>query len=249
MSKPRASLTRSHFAGSASLLPRLAFRRTPWLRTRYGYRVPASAHARLYVVDLLGHSSTCRARQSRAPTLLLRRTRTALPVRPHLPHLRQPTAAPEPVRSSPKPLSHRVSIYRSRRALAPLKPTLLLFLLSRRATTWCRSYPRRLASGFRGPPAPAALHPPDRRSRALPGRCRVTRSPARALPGLPPLDRSLPRALAPAPSRRRSNFRPPRSWAHTRCVPPWLGARCAHPPARVWQNQPELYRLKYASPH
>jgi hypothetical protein len=42
MSEPRASLTRSHFAGSASLLPRLAFRRTPWLRPRYGHRVPAS---------------------------------------------------------------------------------------------------------------------------------------------------------------------------------------------------------------
>jgi hypothetical protein len=157
MSEPRASLTRSHFAGSASLLPRLAFRRIPWRRLRYGYRVPASAHARLYVVDLLGHSSTCRA-----PTLLLRRARTALQVRPHLPHLRRPAAAPEPVRPSPKPLSHRVSNCRSRRALAPLKPTLLLFLLSRRAATWCRSYPRRLASGFRGPPAPAALRSPAR---------------------------------------------------------------------------------------
>jgi hypothetical protein len=37
MSEPRASLTRSYFAGSASLLPRLAFRRTPWLRPQYGY--------------------------------------------------------------------------------------------------------------------------------------------------------------------------------------------------------------------
>jgi hypothetical protein len=42
MSEPRASWTRSHFAGSASLLPRLAFRRIPWLRPRYGYHVPAS---------------------------------------------------------------------------------------------------------------------------------------------------------------------------------------------------------------
>jgi hypothetical protein len=148
MSEPRASLTRSHFAGSASLLPRLTFRRIPWRRLRYGYRVPASAHARLYVVDLLGHSSTCRARQSRAPTLLLRCARTALPVRPHLPHLRQHAAAPELVRPSPKPLSHRVSNCRSRRALAPLRPTLLLFLLSRRAVTWCRSYPRRPCTGL-----------------------------------------------------------------------------------------------------
>jgi hypothetical protein len=42
MSEPRATLTRSHFTGSASLFPRLAFRRTPWLRPRYGHRVPAS---------------------------------------------------------------------------------------------------------------------------------------------------------------------------------------------------------------
>jgi hypothetical protein len=42
MSEPRASLTRSYFAGSASLFPRLAFCRTPWLRPRYGHRVPAS---------------------------------------------------------------------------------------------------------------------------------------------------------------------------------------------------------------
>jgi hypothetical protein len=46
MSEPRASLTCSHFAGSASLLLRLAFHRTPWLHPRYGYRVPAS-HAQL----------------------------------------------------------------------------------------------------------------------------------------------------------------------------------------------------------
>jgi hypothetical protein len=42
MSEPRASLTRSYFAGSASLFPWLAFCRTPWLRPRYGHRVPAS---------------------------------------------------------------------------------------------------------------------------------------------------------------------------------------------------------------
>jgi hypothetical protein len=133
MSEPRASLTRSHFAGLASLLPQLAFRRTPWLRPRYGHRVPASAHACLYVVVLLGHlswrtapartacvpltppvraaksctythaystprcprapfaaccahSSTCRARQSRAPTLLLRLPNTC--TRHQLPHAR-----------------------------------------------------------------------------------------------------------------------------------------------------------------
>jgi hypothetical protein len=212
MSEPRASLTRSHFAGSASLLPRLAFRRTPWLRTRYGYRVPASAHARLYVVDLLGHSSTCRARQSRAPTLLLRRARTALPVRSHLPHLRRPTAAPEPVRSSPKPLSHRVSICRSRRALAPLKPTLLLFLLSRRATTWCRSYPRRLASGFRGLPAPAALRPPAR---------------------------LLPRTAWPLPRHALARTCP--AWpASARPQPPACARACAEPPPLQLSSAPLL---------
>jgi hypothetical protein len=42
MSEPCASLTRSHFTGSTPLLPRLALRRTPWLRPRYGYRVSAS---------------------------------------------------------------------------------------------------------------------------------------------------------------------------------------------------------------
>jgi hypothetical protein len=69
MSEPRASLTRSHFAGLASLLPRLAFRRTPWLHPRYGHYVPASAHARLYVVVLLGHlsSRTAPARTARVP--------------------------------------------------------------------------------------------------------------------------------------------------------------------------------------
>jgi hypothetical protein len=58
MSEPRASLTRSHFAGSASLLPRLAFRRTPWLRPRYGYRVPASRTTAFH------HYSSCACRCS-----------------------------------------------------------------------------------------------------------------------------------------------------------------------------------------
>jgi hypothetical protein len=65
MSKPRASLTRSHFAGSASLLPRLAFRRTPWLRPRFGYRVSASRATALRRYS----SCACRCSARRTPTL------------------------------------------------------------------------------------------------------------------------------------------------------------------------------------
>jgi hypothetical protein len=63
MSEPCASLTCSHFAGSASLLPRLAFRRTPWLRPRYGYRVPASRATAFHRYS----SCACRCSARRTP--------------------------------------------------------------------------------------------------------------------------------------------------------------------------------------
>jgi hypothetical protein len=77
MSEPRASLTRSPFAGSASLLPRLAFRRTPWLRPRCGYRVLASRATAFRRYS----SCACRCSARRTP---------ASPARAHGPALFRP---------------------------------------------------------------------------------------------------------------------------------------------------------------
>jgi hypothetical protein len=78
MFEPRVSLTRSHFAGSASLLSRLAFRRTPWLRSRYGYRVPSSRAKAFHRYS----SCACRCSARRTP---------ASPAHAHGPALLRPS--------------------------------------------------------------------------------------------------------------------------------------------------------------
>jgi hypothetical protein len=96
MSEPRAPLTRSHFAGSASLLSQLAFRRTPWLRSRYGYRVPASRAKAFHRYS----SCACRCSARRTP---------ASPAHAHGPALLRP----------PNTCTHR-QLYRvTARTLAP----------------------------------------------------------------------------------------------------------------------------------
>jgi hypothetical protein len=96
MSELRASLTRSHFAGSASLLPRLAFRRTSWLRPRYGYRVPASRATAFHRYS----SCACRCSARRTP---------ASPARAHGPALLRP----------PNTCTHRQLSRVTARTLAP----------------------------------------------------------------------------------------------------------------------------------
>jgi hypothetical protein len=289
--EPRASLARSHFAGLASLLPRRAFRRTPWLRPRYGHRVPASAHARLYVVVLLGHlswrtapartarvlltppvraakscaythaysaprcprapfaaccahSSTCRARQSRAPTLLLRppnactrhqlpHARSLLPPEPAPPGLarraalrqrpqpKPPTtyqlcAAPSPVLQPPLTRRSRPPAHRLPRARLRLSPA-----RAPEPCSACAPLASARACLHRAPPLgpPARLAP----STTAPSRCRP-RAWSRLLPRAEPL-RLLPSRAPLAPCARA--VRLPATPA--RVLPPSAPARPSAP--------------------
>jgi hypothetical protein len=298
MSEPRASLTRSHFAGSASLLPWLAFRRTPWLRPRYGYRVPASAHARLYVVDLLGHlswrtapartarvpltppvraarscaytracsaprcpcapfaaccahSSTCRARQSCAPTLLLRPpntcTRHRLPhARSLLPPLHRRPCSNAPVPAHPFFLCHLSVAQRSRAtraAPAPVEP----LVHAPSAVPPARAPPTRPRAPHLGPPARAARasawalpaprspRPPARRA---PARACPHGAPLRPGPASPPGLLWLLRLRAHVPGSRAPAPLPPA--ARLRVPEPLDAARGCSPAARPARREPPL---------
>jgi hypothetical protein len=113
------------------------------------------------------------------PTLLLRRARTALPVRPHLPHLRRPAAAPEPVRSSA-----RLLLAPAQRCLDPLCSSCTACLRrasSAPALTRSHSSPEPRAPAR---PHPACLHsgrsPSNRAAWAL-----TAQRPRLALPTTP----------------------------------------------------------------
>jgi hypothetical protein len=281
MSEPRASLTRSHFAGSASLLPRLAFRRTPWLHPRYGHHVPASAHARLYVVDLLGHlswrmapactarvpltppvraakscaytracsaprcprapfatccahSSTCRARQSRAPTLLLRPPNTC--TRHQLPHARS-LLPPEP---APPGLARRAALRQRPQPEPPATCSALRRAIARAPAPAHAPLARAPHLRF-APPAPTCA-PPVRRSPSVrrsppPGPACTARRPwARPLGSRhPPLRRAAavraPGSRHSAPSVRRTPAPCHRSSRSSRLSrrsgPTCTGTRCS----------------------
>jgi hypothetical protein len=283
-------LTRSHFAGLASLLPQLAFRRTPWLRPRYGHRIPASAHSHLYVVVLLGHlswrtapartarvpltppvraakscaythacsaprcprapfaaccahSSTCRARQSRSLTLLLRppntctrhqlpHARSLLPPEPAPPGLARRAALcqrPQPEPPATYPALRRAIVHAPAPAHAPLAPTCAPPASGSpapkprsRARAVLRLCPARLRPGLPAPraapgPARSARHPPLRRAATV------------RAPGYQPACRA---RIQPACAPRVRALRPSaRSWAR------------AEPPPLTWS------RLLPRAPH
>jgi hypothetical protein len=228
MSEPRASLTRSHFAGSASLLPRLAFHRTPWLRSRYGYRIPASCATPFHRVPLLGtsHSSTaCSCLWARSASAAQHLHTPPASAR-HRAHARATRLAL--LMFAPAPPANCLSV-RSPRAASSARPQHQLSLLpaplpSRRGAA--RAWPASLAptQACTAPISSACLRsllsPPLCAART-PGRCRsgsparyATASPRRLLANSRdaraacwPASSAAPAAALPTAARRTSPAR------------------------------------------